>query len=156
MKKVTKVLMFVWRRRNGKEEFFVLHRKRGDCVVLTGHVGDNNTGESLTGAARREIVEELGVEPKNIIDLEYKTEVVIKENNQLSTEYAFLVEIPSHKEVKFLEGDEKHCWYALEKLSEVLTHPNQKEPLAKIKKLMATKTKFSPKLREVVKLKNEQ
>jgi len=65
MKKVVKVLMFVFRNNNGKKEFFVLHRKRGDRVVLTGHVGDVFKGESLEQAALREVKEELGVDPKD-------------------------------------------------------------------------------------------
>ncbi len=134
MKKVTKVLMFVWRKNGEKKEFFVLHRKIGDCVVLTGHVGDNVPSESFKQAVKREIKEELGVKTKNIIDLQHKTEVTMKEDKEISTEHAFLVEIPNNKEVKFLEGDEEHAWHSLEKLTEVLTYHNQKEPLAKIMK----------------------
>jgi len=137
MKKVTKVLMFVWRKKGNRKEFFVLHRKRGDCVVLTGHVGDSIPDETFKQAVRREIKEELGIGPRTINDLDFKVTVKIKEDKELSTEHAFLVEIPSNKEVKFLEGDEKHHWYPLEKLFEVLTYPNQKAPLGRIKKLIS-------------------
>ncbi len=138
MKEVIKVLMYAYRDNNGKKEFFVLHRKRGDVVVLTGHVGDNIMGESLGEAAKREIKEELGVEPKKIVNLNVSpvVEMSEKEENILSTEHAFLIEIPD-KEVHFLEGDEKHKWHSLEELSKVLTYPNQKEPLSKIKDILA-------------------
>jgi len=132
MKKVVKVLMYVYRDNNGKKEFFVLHRGKRDVVVLTGHVGDHFINETLEQAAKREVLEELGVEPKNIINLNFSIPVEIKENNELSTEHAFLIEIPN-KDVHFLEGDERHKWYSLEDLSGVLTYPNQKEPLSKIK-----------------------
>lgn len=136
MKKVTKVLMYVYRNRNGRREFFVLYRKKGDVVVLTGHVGDVVPDELLKQAVKREIKEELGVEAKNIINLNIGIPVKIKEDNTLSTEYAFLVEIPNNKEVHFLEGDEEHKWHPLEELSKVLTYPNQKEPLRKIKEIL--------------------
>ena len=38
MERFVKVLMYVYRDNNGKKEFFVLHRKKGDIVALTGHV----------------------------------------------------------------------------------------------------------------------
>jgi len=131
MKKVIKVLMYVYRDRNGRKEFFVLHRKKGDVVVLTGHVEE----ETLEQAAERELEEELGVKAEKIVNLNTKVQVEIKENNELSTEYAFLVEIPN-KEVHFLEGDEKHAWYSIEELSKILTYPNQREPITKIKEVL--------------------
>lgn len=136
MKKVTKVLMFVWRKRGDRKEFFVLHRKRGDSVVLTGHVGDIYLNESFEQAVKREIKEEIGVKPKNIINLNIKTVAKIKENHTLSIEHAFLVEIPNNKEIKFLEGEEKHGWYSVEKLPKVLTYSNQRKPITRVKKLI--------------------
>jgi len=143
MKKVIKVLMFVWREKNGRKEFFVLHRKKGDCVVLTGHVGDIFPDESLKQAVEREIKEELGVETKNIIDLNIAIPVEMKEKNEyiLSAEHAFLVQIPNNKGTHFLEGDEEHKWYLVEELSKVLTYSNQKEPLKKIKEILKNKQK---------------
>lgn len=135
MKKVIKVLMYVYREKNDKKEFFVLHRERGDIVVLTGHVGDVVQNESLEQAVQREIKEELGVESKNIINLNINIPVEIKEDNTLSTEHAFLIEIPD-KNIRFLEGDEKHKWHSLEELFKVLTYSNQKEPLLKIKEIL--------------------
>lgn len=137
MKEVIKVLMYVCRKRNGEKEFFVLHRKKGDVVVLTGHVGDHIFDESLEQAVEREIKEELGIEPKSIINLNISPVVKMseKEESILSTEHAFLIEIPN-KEVHFLEGDEKHKWCSLEDLFKVLTYPNQKEPLSRIKDIL--------------------
>lgn len=71
MKKVRKVLMFVWRDNNDKREFFVLYRKKGDRVVLTGHIGDFIKNETKEEAARREVKEELGIEPLEIENLNY-------------------------------------------------------------------------------------
>lgn len=135
MKKATKVLMYVYKKKNEEKEFFVLHRKKGDVVVLTGHIGDVVPNESFEQAVKREIKEELGVEVKNIINLDISTIAKIKEDNTLSTEHAFLIEIPD-KNVRFLEGDEEHKWHPLEELSKVLTYPNQKEPLRKIKEIL--------------------
>lgn len=134
MKNVVKVLMYVYRENNGKKEFFVLHRKRGDVVVLTGHVGDFIKDETLEQAAAREVEEELGVKPINLLNLEMFSDVYIKEKNAQSKEYAFLIQIPN-EDVRFLEGDEKHQWHSLQELFEVLTYPNQKQPLEKIKNL---------------------
>ncbi len=139
MNKAVKVLMFVWREKEKRKEFFVLHRKKGDIVVLTGHVGDIVAGESLEQAVEREIKEELGVKPKSVVNLCMAIEVVIEEKNLISREHAFLVEISNNKEVKFLEADEKHAWYSLEDLSKVLTYPNQKQPLDKIKEILKKK-----------------
>ncbi|KPJ56371.1 hypothetical protein AMJ49_05010 [Parcubacteria bacterium DG_74_2] len=137
MKNVVKVIMYIYRDNNRRKEFFVLHRKRGDCVVLTGHVGDNEKikNESLEDAAKRETIEELGVEPMSIIDLKTKIYVEIKRNNQARYEHAFLIQIPN-KDVYFLEGSEKHKWYSLEELDTNLTYPNQKKPLNKIRQLI--------------------
>ena len=139
MEKFVKVLMYVYRDNNGRKEFFVLYRKKGDTVVLTGHVGDIFINETLEQAAKREIKEELGIEPKNIINLNMSTFVEIKEKDKCGREHAFLIEIPN-KEVHFLEGDEKHKWHSLEELSEILTYPNQKEPLSKIKEFFDKNT----------------
>lgn len=126
---MTKVLMFVWRQRRGRKEFLLLYRKeQNDCVVPTGRLEEN---ESLEEAVRREIFEELGVKPKNIVDLNFQTTVKIKQGRVLSEEHAFLVEIPC-QEVKFLEYKAKVAWYSLEDLAKVLTYPNQKEVVEKI------------------------
>ncbi len=131
MNKVVKVLMYVYRNNNGKKEFFVLHRKRGDVVVLTGHVED----ETLEQAAAREVEEELGVRPENIIDLETFIDVIVPDKEVKSREHAFLIKIPN-KDVHFLEGDEKHQWHSLEELPDVLTYSNQKQPLKKLDKVV--------------------
>lgn len=137
MKKVIKVLMYVYRENNGKKEFFVLHRKIKDAVILTGHVGDHVNGESLEDAARRETIEELGVEPISIIDLSTNVDVELEKNKEyiLSTEHSFLIKIPN-EDVHFLEGDEEHEWHSLNELYDVLTYDNQKDPLDKIKSLI--------------------
>ena len=59
-------------------------------------------GETPKEAAKREVVEELGVFPKNIIDLEYEIKVLIKSDKELSLEHAFLIEVPSNKNIKYL------------------------------------------------------
>lgn len=137
MKKVIKVLMYVYRENNGSKEFFVLHRKIKDAVILTGHVGDHINGESLEDAARRETVEELGVEPISIINLSTNVDVELEKNKEdiLSTEHSFLIKIPN-KNVHFLEGDEKHKWHSLDELYDVLSYDNQKKPLDKIKEFV--------------------
>jgi len=131
MREIVKVIMYVYRNNNGKKEFFVLHRKRGDVVVLTGHVEK----ESLEQAAAREAEEELGVKPKKILNLGIFSDVYIKEKKEQSREHAFLIEIPN-KDVHFLEGDEKHQWHSLQELSQVLTYSNQKQPLTKITQIL--------------------
>ena len=133
MKDIVKVIMYIYRDNKRKKEFFVLHRKIGDSVVLTGHVGDEEKikNESLKDAAKRETIEELGVEPMNIIDLKTKIYVEIKENNEAGYEHAFLIQIPN-KDVYFLEGNEKNRWHSLEELDTILTYSNQKKPLKSI------------------------
>lgn len=140
MKKFVKAIMYVYRDNNRKKEFFILHRKRGDVVTLTGHVADREEikNESIEDAARRETIEELGVEPIKIIDLDMSTYVEIEkvsEEDHAGYEHAFLIQIPN-KDVHFLEDDEKHKWYSIDELYKVLTYSNQKRPLDKIKKLI--------------------
>lgn len=139
MERVIKAIMYVYRDNDGRKEFFILHRKRGDVVTLTGHVGDSEEikDESIKDAARRETIEELGVEPISVIDLEIKVEVEIEEggNDIISEEHSFLIQIPN-EDVYFLEDDEKHQWYTIDKLYNVLTYSNQKKPLDKIKELL--------------------
>jgi 8-oxo-dGTP pyrophosphatase MutT (NUDIX family) len=128
MKQVTKVIMFVWRRHDGQKEFFVLHRHKGDKVVLTGHVGDHEEfrHETIEQAARRETIEELGVEPLNLQYLQKSWQVDLAPARIKSTEHAFLVEIPN-QDVHFLEGDDPHQWHSLSELPDVLTYPHQKD-----------------------------
>ena len=135
MNKVVKVLMYVYRINNGKKEFFVLYRKKGDNVVLTGHVGDLIPNETLEQAAFREVEEELGVKPKNLLNLQMFSNVYIEDKDVQAREHAFLIEIPN-KDVHFLEGDEKHQWHSLEELNSVLTYSNQKNPLDKISQII--------------------
>jgi 8-oxo-dGTP pyrophosphatase MutT (NUDIX family) len=135
MKKVIKVIMYVYRNNNGKKEFFALHRQKGDVVVLTGHVGDFIKDETIEQAAAREVEEELGVKPQSMLNLEMFSDVYIKEKDVQAREHAFLIEIPN-KDVHFLEGDERHQWYSLQGLSEVLTYSNQRKPLGKIEELL--------------------
>jgi len=137
MQKVTKVLMFVWRKnRKGKVEFLVLKRsEQKDCVVLTGHVSDTFPDESLIEAVGREIKEELNVEPLNISDLGFASEVKIKNDNVLSREHAFLVEIPWKEEMRFLEYEAKIIWRPFKKLGQILTYKHQRKAIKIIKDL---------------------
>jgi 8-oxo-dGTP pyrophosphatase MutT (NUDIX family) len=130
--------MYAWRENNNHKEFFVLHRKGGDNVILTGHVADTILDETLIEAAKREIEEELGVTPIDIVDLEYKTEVILASHQKTSTEHAFLICIPN-QDVQFLEGDEKHQWHSLDELETVLSYPNQRGAVEKIKNYFKTK-----------------
>jgi len=136
MKRVVKVIMYVYRDNNGRKGFFILHRKRNDVVTLTGHVADSEEikEESVKDAARREIVEELGVEPISVVDLEISVEVEMKERGRdiISVEHSFLIQIPN-KDVRFLEDDEKHQWHTIDELYNILTYSNQKKPLDRIK-----------------------
>ncbi len=130
MKQVDKVMMFVWRRSKGKKEFFVVHRRRGDFVIPTGHVED---GETLNGAASREVQEELGVKPIQIKKMGYSTEIVIENKTKHSTEHAFLVEIPNQS-VDFLEHGETGGWHTLDELPKLLTYEDQRNALGHINK----------------------
>ena len=123
--------MYVYRDNNGKKEFFVLHRKKGDVVVLTGHVEE----ETLEQAAAREVKEELGVDPQSILNLGTFENVVILDKEVESKEHAFLIEIPN-KDVHFLEADERHQWHSLQELFKVLTYSNQRQSLAKIAQIL--------------------
>ncbi len=131
MKKVEKAMMFVYREKNGKEEFFVLDRKAGDKVVLTGHV---EKGERPKETAIREVKEEIEVEPIKVTDLKVKSTVILESDSKISTEYSFLVKIPN-QDVKYLNGKEKHLWCSINELEETLSYPNQKKSLSKIRKL---------------------
>lgn len=140
MKKVIKAIMYIYRDNNGKKEFFILHRKRGDVVTLTGHVADREEikDESLEDAAWREAEEELGIKPISVIDLNRSTHVVVDKSDEgpyEADEHAFLIQI-SNKDVHFLEDDEEHKWYTVDELYNALTYSNQKEPLDKIRDLL--------------------
>lgn len=135
MKKVTKILMFTYRNHNGVNEFFIQHHPDGYKNVLSGHVGDNIAGESLEDAARRETIEELGVEPMSVTNLNHKEINELKKWDKLSTEWAFLIEIPD-QEVYYLEGNVAHGWYSLDKLEETLTWPNHQRVVPKIRKIL--------------------
>lgn len=136
MKSVRKVVMFVYREHNHQNQFFVLHRKAGDAVILTGHVGDTFPEETMEDAAKREVKEELGVDSLSLTNLEHSATVRIEKHDKISEEHAFLVEIPDQY-VYFLEGDEQHKWHSLDELAKVLTYDSQKGALPKIKKLLS-------------------
>ena len=118
------------------QQFFVQHNHEGFNNVLSGHVGDNVADETLEQAAAREVVEELGVEPLSVINLEHKEVVELKRWDKLSTEWAFLIEIPN-LDVRYLEGNEQHGWYTLDQLEDALTFPNHKRAVPKIRKILA-------------------
>ena len=140
MERISKVIMYVYRDNNGKKEFFILHRKRNDVVTLTGHVADSEEikDELIKDAARRETIEELGIKPISVIDLKMNVEVEMEEKDRdiISVEHSFLIQIPN-KNVYFLENDEEHKWYTIDELYNVLTYPNQKNPLDKIKEILS-------------------
>jgi ADP-ribose pyrophosphatase YjhB (NUDIX family) len=136
MIEVTKVMMFVWRNNNGKPEFFVLHKKNGLKVVITGHVGDFISDESLLDATHREVEEELGAKPIAMENINYTSNVVLPDHKNpsekvLSKEHAMLVEIPN-VDVEFLEDDQPHQWHLLKELEKVMTYPKQKGAIKKI------------------------
>jgi len=135
MKPVTKILMYAYRIHNGQPEFFVQHNHNGYQNILSGHVGDNIVGESLEEAARRETIEELGVEPLSVTNLNHKEVVELPRWDKLSTEWAFLIEIPD-EDVHFLEGNEEHAWYTLDQLEGALTFPNHASAVPKIKAIL--------------------
>jgi len=132
MEKIEKAIMFIYRQHSGKNQFFVLNRKRGDKVVLTGHVEE---GETPKQTAFRETIEEIAVKPINILDLKVKSIVKLENNSKLSTEHAFLVKIPD-REVEYLKGKERHHWHTLNKLKNILSYNNQKKAIKKIKKVL--------------------
>lgn len=131
MERVRKVMMFVYRIHNKEKQFFVLKRRSGDTVVLSGHIGDIVLDESPEEAVRREIMEELGVKPLRIKDLDYSTEVVLEKYPKVCEEHAFLVEIPD-REVHFLEGPEPHEWLCFEDLPRALSYESQRNAVDKI------------------------
>lgn len=128
--------MYAYRTNNGQREFFVQHHHDGYKTVLSGHVGDNIPDESLEDAARRETIEELAVEPFSVTDLRHKETVELKKWDKLSTEWAFLIEIPN-QDVSYLNGKEEHGWYALGQLEDALTFPNQKSAVSKIREVLS-------------------
>ncbi len=135
MKKVRKVIMYVFRRRNGIIEFLCVHRKKGDSVVITGHVGDFIPGEKDRHAVKREIKEELDVETLKIWDLKYQNLVALESTQQLSDEHGYLAEI-SNQDVEYLNGLEPVKWHEIDQLKKSLTYKNQKEPINKIRQIL--------------------
>ncbi len=134
MKRVTKVLMFVWRKKGGKKEFLVLKRQeQKDCVALTGHL---EAGESRERAVKREVLEELDVLAKAIVDLNFQITVFLKHLNVDSEEHGFLVEIPAQKQITFLEYEARVSWYSYQDLIKKLTYPNQRKAAEKIKEFL--------------------
>lgn len=130
MKKVTKVMMFVWREKNDRTEFLLVQRHKGDVVTPTGHV--EKTDKSLEEAARRETREEMGVDPIEVIDLDYTVKVKLSKMGYLSTEHAFLIKVPAIG-AKYTENDEPSTWNELNELDKLMTYPKQKGALKNIK-----------------------
>lgn len=131
MKKVHKALMFICRGSKDKKEFFVLDRRSGDHVVLTGH---QEKGETIRETAIRETMEELEVEPIDVRNINEVNTVVLENGTKESTEHAFLIEIPS-KDVQYLKGKEKHSWHEIDKLIKVLSYDHQIRVARKVKDL---------------------
>jgi 8-oxo-dGTP pyrophosphatase MutT (NUDIX family) len=129
MKKVRKALMFIYRIRDGQREFFVLDRKSGDHVVLTGH---QEKGETIKETAIRETIEEIEVEPLNIEEVDEVNTVILENGGKESKEYPFLIEIPN-KDVEYLKGKEKHSWHRTDELENILTYSHQKKVIKKIR-----------------------
>lgn len=121
MTKIVKVLLFIYRVKRNQPEFFILHRQKGDYVVLTGHVELN---ENLEDAAKREIIEEIGVTPLKIFNLNHSVEVNLPQG--LSKEHAILIEIPPNIDPHYLPSNEMNLWVGLAQLSHLLTYDNQK------------------------------
>jgi 8-oxo-dGTP pyrophosphatase MutT (NUDIX family) len=135
MIKVHKALMFIYRMNNGRKEFFVLNRKAGDHVVLTGH---QEKGETIKDTAIRETIEEIEIKPMKVKDLNEINTVVLEGGTKESTEHAFLIEIPN-KEVKYLKGKEEHSWCEVDRLERVLSYNHQKKVAKYIKKILDKK-----------------
>ncbi len=133
-KKVQKVLMFVWRQGASGPEFLVLHRDpQKDCVVLTGHVEDE---ESLEDALKREIREELRLNVVKIIDLNFEVDVFLEQHNVLSQEHAFLAQVPGGSQIEFWEYPAKVRWCPYADLQNVLTYQGQKKAARQIPKFL--------------------
>lgn len=134
MKKVTKVMMFVWSDDDGRNDFLLVHHRKGDVVAPTGHIEKN---ESPKETVAREIEEETGAKPLKIIDLNYSIQAKLQEMNYLSTEHAFLVKVIK-SDVNFVEYDEPSEWHKFSELNEIMTYPKQKGAIKNIEKYFSS------------------
>lgn len=130
MRKVTKVLLFIYRQAESGPEFFVQDSSEGYTCVLSGKVGDHYPGETLLEAAARETEEELGVKSLKITEIGDTETVELRKWNMISTEHAFLIEIPN-VDVHYLPSDEKHTWVKPANLESYLTFDHHKRAAVK-------------------------
>lgn len=121
--------MYVYRLTENGPEFFVQDHHDGYKTVLSGHVGDIHPNETLADAAERETKEELDVTPLEVTKIGHTETVELPKWNKLSTEHAFLIEIPN-EDVQYLNGEEKHIWVKPENLESTLTFDHQKRAAA--------------------------
>ncbi len=131
-KRVTKVVLFAYRKHEGDYEFFLVTHDFG-TVALTGHVGDVHKHESLSEAAIRETQEEVGVLPLSIVDLGMKVEVELARWEVISTEHAFLVELPD-RDFVFLEQPVPSRWVKISDLEAALDFENQRRAVPLIRR----------------------
>lgn len=131
MEKLKKVVMFITRMHGGERQFFVVHRERGDYVVPTGKVGDIILGETIEQAVEREVMEEIGVEPDKITDLDNSFDVYLPFHKKMSEEHGFLLEIPD-VDVKYLENNDGFGWHSLEETKKMLSYDSHKKAFPKI------------------------
>ena len=120
----------VYRLEGGKRLYLLLHYQEGHWDFPKGHVEE---GETEEGTARREVVEETGIDAldfeqafKEKISYSFK-----RESAMVPKEVVFFLAATSKKEVKLSDEHAGFVWLPFESALKKLTYKNAKDMLKK-------------------------
>jgi len=141
MRNLTHIQAIIFRRINNTIEFLILKRapeKGGFWQPVTGGKKDE---EKVNEAVLREVMEETGINEKNILNIintNYKFNWKKKDKDDLEeyisfTEWLFGIEVDSSSKISLSKEHEEYKWCKFQEALNLIHHDTNKECLKKLK-----------------------
>lgn len=131
------VLVYCYRKDRGRTEFLLLKRSAKRGGFWQGVSGAPFDGEELIQAAKRELLEETGINPKSIRQTSFMCSLIVEpqwrhhyrpEVTKID-EFVFTAELSEFESPTLSDEHVQFAWHELDACLELLKYPNNKDAL---------------------------